>query len=258
MTSEMVEGFRLSSVSKTFGRHEVLRSIDLNLPPGGFTAVIGPSGCGKSTLLRIISGLQFPDGGQVSLAGSSPEQLRRRGMIGLSFQDSALLPWRTVSENIALPLQVLRRKLARERARISALVDLVGLSGFESAKPAQLSGGMRQRVAIARALVTEPTLLLLDEPFASLDLILRRRMNLELQQIWLKNRPTTLLVTHGIDEAVFLADQVVVMSARPGRIADVMDVPFERPRRSDLFTAPAFHALTDRLEDQLAAAAADP
>jgi NitT/TauT family transport system ATP-binding protein len=252
----MVEGFCVSGVSKCFGRFEVLRSIDLNLPPGSFTAVIGPSGCGKSTLLRIISGLQLPDEGKVSLAGSSPDELRRRGKIGVSFQDSALLPWRTVTDNIALPLQVLRRSLSKEQARIAALVELVGLSGFESAKPAQLSGGMRQRVAIARALVTDPTLLLLDEPFASLDLILRRRMNLELQQIWLKNRPTTLLITHGIDEAVFLADQVVVMSAGPGRISDVMDVPFERPRQAALFTAAEFHAFTDRLEHRLAAAAA--
>ena len=180
--------------------------------------------------------------------------MRARGLIGFSFQDPALLPWRTVSDNIALPLQVLGRTGAADKARIPHLVDLVGLSGFAQTKPAQLSGGMRQRVAIARALVTQPTLLLLDEPFAPLDLILRRRMNVELQRIWMKDRPTAVLVTHGIDEAVFLADQIVVMGARPSRVARIIPVRFDRPRTPDLFTTPAFHALTDSLQDELAAA----
>jgi NitT/TauT family transport system ATP-binding protein len=254
----MSEGLSLKGVSKTFGRGErrltAVDNVTLNLAAGGFTAVIGPSGCGKSTLLRMIAGLESPDAGEIMLAGEPPDALRRQGRIGMSFQDSALLPWRTVSDNIALPLQVLRRDARKERPQIDALIRLVGLAGFERARPAQLSGGMRQRVSIARALVTAPSLLLLDEPFAPLDLILRRSMNLELQRIWMQDRPTTLLVTHGIDEAVFLADQIVVMAAQPGRIAEVIEVPFSRPRGPDLFAEPAFHALTDRIEALLASA----
>jgi NitT/TauT family transport system ATP-binding protein len=248
----MAEDLRLKGVTKAFGRGarrtQVLADIDLTLAAGGFTSVIGPSGCGKSTLLRLIAGLDSPDAGSIALGSAEPDALRKSGHIGLSFQDSALLPWRTVAENIALPLQVLGRAGAVDRARIPALIDLVGLAGFERSKPAQLSGGMRQRVAIARALVTQPTLLLLDEPFASLDLILRRRMNVELQRIWLKDRPTTILVTHGIEEAVFLSDQIVVMSARPGGVAQVIAVGFARPRTPELFATAAFHALTDRIE----------
>ena len=252
----MADGLCLNGVTKAFGRRDVIAPLDVTLPAGSFTAVIGPSGCGKSTLLRLIAGLQTQTAGTIALDGRSPDELRRKGQIGFSFQDSALLPWRSVKDNIALPLQVLRRSAVAERERIAGLVDLVGLAGYEDARPAQLSGGMRQRVAIARALVTEPALLLLDEPFASLDLILRRRMNLELQRIWLKDRPTTVLVTHGIDEAAFLADRILVMGANPGRIVDSIDVAFSRPRGPDLFSAPEFHALTDRLEDQLSTVAA--
>jgi NitT/TauT family transport system ATP-binding protein len=259
MSEGIRESLSVEGVSKTFGRGErqvaAVEGVSLDLPTGGFTAIIGPSGCGKSTLLRMIAGLESPDAGAIMLAGKSPGQLRGEGRIGMSFQDSALLPWRSAFDNIALPLQVLKRDVNAERARIEALIHLVGLAGFERSRPAQLSGGMRQRVSIARALVTAPSLLLLDEPFAPLDLILRRNMNLELQRIWMQNRPTTLLVTHGIDEAVFLADQVVVMAARPGRIAEIIPIPFERPRAPDLFTAQAFHALTDRLETLLAAPA---
>jgi NitT/TauT family transport system ATP-binding protein len=254
----MSKDLSLSGLCKAFGRGErrvtAVDGVTLSLAAGSFTAVIGPSGCGKSTLLRMIAGLETPDAGEIMLAGESPDQLRRHGRIGMSFQDSALLPWRTVTDNIALPLQVLRRDVRTAQAQIAALIRLVGLAGFETARPAQLSGGMRQRVSIARALVTAPSLLLLDEPFASLDLILRRSMNLELQRIWMQDRPTTLLVTHGIDEAAFLADQIVVMAARPGRVAEVITVPFARPRGPELFTTPAFHALTDRLEAVLASA----
>ncbi|KAB2867619.1 MAG: ABC transporter ATP-binding protein [Bauldia sp.] len=229
----------------------VLDRISLGCPPGSFTALIGPSGCGKSTLLRIALGLETIDEGGVAIGGEPPDLVRRRGRIGVAFQDPALLPWRSVSANIALPLDVLGGDRGTARARIPDLVALVGLTGFEAALPSELSGGMRQRVAIARSLVTEPDVLLMDEPFGALDLILRRQMNLELQGIWMAGRPTTLLVTHGIDEAVFLADRVVVLGGRPGRIVGVVEIPFGRPRPTAIFRDAAFHALTDRVGELL-------
>jgi NitT/TauT family transport system ATP-binding protein len=250
LPSSEPRGLTLRGVVKRFTRRggeplTVLDGIDLDCPPGSFTALIGPSGCGKSTVLRLATGLDVADAGEVAVGGESPVAVTRRGELGVAFQDPALLPWRSVESNIALPLDVLGRPVARERIR--GLIELVGLSGFERALPSELSGGMRQRVAIARALVTEPRLLLLDEPFGALDQILRRQMNVELQRIWLETRATTLLVTHGIDEAVFLADRVVVMRTRPGRIADIVTVELPRPRHADLFRAPEFHAICDRV-----------
>jgi NitT/TauT family transport system ATP-binding protein len=226
-----------------------LREVSLLCAAGSFTALIGPSGCGKSTLLRIIAGLEPPDEGSARIGGSTPAEKCRSGSLGIAFQDSALLPWRTVRQNIALPLQVLGRNTPDAQRLIDGLINLVGLKGFEDARPAQLSGGMRQRVAIARTLVTDPSVLLMDEPFGALDQILRRSMNIELQRIWMEKRSTTIMVTHGIDEAVFLADRVAVMQRNPGRITQIIDIPFARPRRAELFSAPEFH----RLEDQIAA-----
>jgi NitT/TauT family transport system ATP-binding protein len=249
----LTDDIDLTGVTRTFtvGANEVyaLRDVSLRCEAGSFTALIGPSGCGKSTLLRIIAGLERPDGGTVSIGGATPKDKCRTGALGVAFQDSALLPWRTVRQNIALPLQVLKRKAPASHDKIDRLIRLVGLEGFENARPGQLSGGMRQRVAIARTLVTDPSVLLMDEPFGALDQILRRSMNIELQRIWLEKRATTLLVTHGIDEALFLADRVVVMQRNPGRIAQIVDIPFARPRQPELFSAPAFH----RLEDEIAA-----
>jgi NitT/TauT family transport system ATP-binding protein len=226
-----------------------LQDVSLHCDAGSFTALIGPSGCGKSTLLRIIAGLEHPDAGTARIGGSTAAEKCRAGSLGVAFQDPALLPWRTVRQNIALPLQVLGRNTTDAPATIDRLIDLVGLKGFEAARPAQLSGGMRQRVAIARTLVTDPSVLLMDEPFGALDQILRRSMNIELQRIWMEKRSTTVLVTHGIDEAVFLADRVAIMQRNPGRIAQIVNIPFERPRSVELFSAPEFH----RLEDEIAA-----
>jgi NitT/TauT family transport system ATP-binding protein len=247
------DDIQICGVTRTFtvdGRQVfALRDVTLGCDAGSFTALIGPSGCGKSTLLRIIAGLEHPDLGTAHIGGSTPQQKCRSGALGVAFQDAALLPWRTVRQNIALPLQVLGRSVPSAQVLIDQLIQLVGLQGFENARPGQLSGGMRQRVAIARTLVTDPSVLLMDEPFGALDQILRRSMNIELQRIWMEKRPTTILVTHGIDEAVFLADRVAIMQRNPGGIAQIIKVPFERPRRPELFAAPEFH----RLEDEIAA-----
>jgi NitT/TauT family transport system ATP-binding protein len=165
----------------------------------------------------------------------------------VAFQDAALLPWRSVTKNIALPLEVLDRNPVDYKNEIKDLIKLVGLEGYENALPGELSGGMRQRVAIARALITQPEVLLMDEPFGALDQIRRRQMNVELQRIWSETKSTALLVTHGIDEAVFLADFVVIMNANPGRAVEVVEIPFARPRSPDLFSDPLFHELTDRI-----------
>lgn len=251
---------RIEAVAKRYGSGaravEAIGSVDLELRPGTTTALVGPSGCGKSTLLRIIAGLESVSSGAVTIDGAAPDALRERGDIAVAFQDASLLPWRSVESNLALALRLTGRP--HDPARIAELLALVGLAGFERARPSQLSGGMRQRAAIARCLVTRPRLLLLDEPFGAVDELTRRRLNLELPAVWQSQPTTSLLVTHSITEAVLLSDEIVVMSPRPARVAARIPVDIDKPRRAEHLAAPEFADLVRRVEHELGVDAPSP
>ena len=220
----------------------VLQNINLEVADGEFISVVGRSGCGKSTLLRLISGLENGYSGEIRLDGEvihAPSLDR-----GLVFQDPSLLPWMTVRDNVAFALSNVRISKAEKADRVAELIDLVGLKGFESAYPKELSGGMAQRAAIARALVTQPKVLLLDEPLGALDALTRVRLQNELQRIWLKHKMTVIMVTHDVEEAVYLGDRVVIMDPNPGRIRRIVEVPHAHPRDR---SSPALHTIRDQV-----------
>ena len=229
-----------------------LEDINFNVRQGEFISLVGPSGCGKTTLLKLLAGLIVRTSGSARLAGEEIQGSRRD--IGMVFQAATLLPWRTILENVMLPVEVqkLDRKVYRQRAR--ELLSMVGLDGFEDRHPKELSGGMQQRAGICRALVHDPDVLLMDEPFGALDAMTREYMNLELLRIWRESGKTVVLVTHSIPEAVFLSDRVVVMSPRPGRIVELVDIELERPRRLEMMQSDAAGAYVQRIRTHFNAA----
>ena len=237
-----VDGTALTALSK----------VDLEARRGEFVSVIGPSGCGKTTLLKAIGGLLQPTSGTVTIDGKSPEESQRLKKIGFVFQEPALLPWRTVAENVGLPLEINRGKSPLDSGGAGRLIETVGLDEFREYYPHQLSGGMRQRVAFARALVMDPDVLLMDEPLGSLDEITRTTMRYELLKVWEAMPKTIVLVTHSIVEAVMMSDRVVVLSSRPGRIVGQVPINMPRPREEALERMPEFLKQADRVKELLA------
>ncbi len=251
-------GIRLHGVCRGFGppgprRVEALVDIGIDVAAGEFVAVVGASGCGKSTLLRLVAGLIRPSAGTVEVGGAPVRE--PDGRAGIVFQSPVLLPWRSVRRNVELPLDILPGGRSMDRGRVGELLALVGLRGFEDRPPRELSGGMQQRVAICRALVHDPGLLLMDEPFGALDALTRETMNLELQRIWLATGKTVLLITHSIGEAVLLADRVIVMTPRPGRVKEVLAIDLPRPRTMAVVRAPAYADACERIRALLDASA---
>jgi NitT/TauT family transport system ATP-binding protein len=243
----------VDKVSMVFSRAgnavHALDRISLDVDDGEFIAIVGPSGCGKSTLLKLVTGLRAPVSGALHVYGRQVTQ--PRGDVGIVFQSPVLLPWRTILDNVLLPIHVLGHDVTKGRASAQELLNLVGLAGFEKSYPHELSGGMQQRAAIARALVYDAPLLLMDEPFGALDALTREQMNLELQRIWQASGKTVVFITHSIPEAVFLADRIVVMSPRPGRVLKILDNKMARMRELDDMLSPEFGLLVREIRGLL-------
>lgn len=230
---------RCDTITKTFGATQAVAPFSVTFKAGQTTALVGPSGCGKSTILRMCAGLDAPDSGTLTLGGATPQEVAKRGALAMAFQDPSLLPWRSVRANIALGAE-LARKPADD---VDKLIAMVGLSGFADHRPGALSGGMRQRTAIARSLISEPEVLLLDEPFGAVDAMTRRRLNADLPPLWRSRGATVLLVTHSVEEAILLSDRVLVLSPRPAEVVADIAVTLAQ-RDNSVVDTPAFTALS--------------
>jgi len=244
---------RIEDLHKTYlvkgGRTVALQDVNLTIGKDEFIALLGPSGCGKSTLLRIISALIKPSSGKVLI--SDEQILAPSRDIGIVFQQAVLLPWRNILDNVLLPAEILRLDMKKARERAYQLLKMVGLEGFEKRSPNELSGGMQQRAAICRALVHNPSMLLMDEPFAALDAMTREELGFELLRIWDIEKKTIIFVTHNIPEAILLADRVVAMSPRPGRISEIIEIDLPRPRTQGMEFTPEFKAYSDFIRDKI-------
>ena len=266
-TMPICDGISIAGIEVTYGLGsaqavQALAPVDLEVADGSFVSLVGPSGCGKSTLLKVLADLMPPTQGQVSINGMPPSALRQAGRIGLVFQQANLMPWLTSEKNVKLLKELVEAKGKRADAlpksqnaqstqSVEQLLEVVGLKGFQKKLPHQLSGGMQQRAALARALALDPSILLMDEPFAALDEITRDRMAFELMRIWQQYRKTVIFVTHSLAEAVFLSDQVVLMSARPGRIHKIYDIDLPRPRTEDTRLSDDFIRLVGEINREL-------
>jgi len=243
----------LIKINKIFNHNNkaivALKEVSFAVEKGSFVSVIGPSGCGKTTLLKIMGALVNPSKGIIMINGQSSRKALSQHSFGFVFQDPTLLPWRTVVGNIQLPAEILKDSAAR--ARVAQLIQLVGLEGFEDSFPRELSGGMKTRVAIARALSFHPSIILMDEPFGSLDELTRDVMNFELLRIWKETKTTVVFVTHNINEAVLLSDKIVILTARPGTIKEIINVDLSRPRVNDLRRTAQFVGLVEGIRNKL-------
>ena len=244
-------------VSKTFGEGEeavhAIGEVDIDIDDGEFVSIVGPSGCGKSTMLNITAGLHNPTSGAVRFQGEDMRDLDLTGDIGFVFQSPVLLDWRTVRQNILLPVKIMLKNGDIEgdvdfyEARTDELIELVGLEGFGDAFPRELSGGMQQRVSLCQCLVYDPSILLMDEPFGALDALTKDKMNAELLELWRETQKTILFVTHDLSEAVYLSDRVLVLTERPANVARILEVDLERPREEEIREQPEFHDLVAEL-----------
>jgi NitT/TauT family transport system ATP-binding protein len=239
-----IQGLHKTYLTRT-GRTVALQNVDLTIGDDEFIALVGPSGCGKSTLLRLISALIKPSKGKISMDGVPVSGPSRD--VGIVFQQAVLLPWRNVLDNVLLPAEILGLDMKKARERAHQLLELVGLAGFEARNPQELSGGMQQRAAICRALIHNPSVLLMDEPFAALDAFTREELGFELLRIWAVEKKTIIFVTHNISEAILLSDRVVAMSPRPGRISEILEVDLPRPRTLDMEFTQQFKSYSDRV-----------